>query len=209
MSVEALGWALAQAPNVQPLCVAAPVGLANHAGSDGTNGYLAVAQLTGYARKSERSILRDLKQLRGLVVEGGQRYVAYLPADRRATVYNLAVWVRREVEVPTWPVSGMPSRCGQRPPLRWPLVLAEVLPLVEGPSPCAAASRAGGCCCGGRRRAVRITDCRARPGNARRSHVRVASVASGCCRSVSAAVVASVTLRLFAVGRCVAVAGAL
>ena len=32
MSVEALSWSLAQAPSVQPQCVAAPVGLANHAG---------------------------------------------------------------------------------------------------------------------------------------------------------------------------------
>jgi hypothetical protein len=179
MSFEVLSWALAQAPNVQRQCVAALVGLASHAGPDGTNAYPSVAKPASDARKSERSIQRDLKQLHGLVIEADQRYVAYLPADRRAIFYNLAVWLQGDVESPARPGSGKPSRSGQRTPLRWPFVLAEALPVAEGPSLCTAALGARGRRCDDRPSAVRIMDRSARPGNTLWPHVRAASLASG------------------------------
>lgn len=98
MSVQALTWALEDAPDVPPHLVATLLGLANHADRDGRGAYPSQATLARYARKAERNVRADLRGLetRGLIRRGDQRYTAHLPPDRRPTVWDLAMERRRE-----------------------------------------------------------------------------------------------------------------
>ncbi|MFI5840505.1 helix-turn-helix domain-containing protein [Catenuloplanes sp. NPDC051500] len=125
MSIEALAWAIDQAPNLPAHCAMTLVGLANHAHADGTAAFPSVAKLARYARKSESAIKRDIKELLKLklIVRGNQAYVAHLPADRRPVVYNLALHLRRPIEIATEPVSGKgdkPAFEPEQPPIEQP-----------------------------------------------------------------------------------------
>ncbi|MFC8616612.1 helix-turn-helix domain-containing protein [Micromonospora purpureochromogenes] len=98
MSIEAVSWALNDAPDVPPQCLAVLIGLANHAGANGRGAYPSQERLALYARKSVRSVQRDLTELsrRGLIRRGDQRHVAFMPPDRRPVVWDLALERRRE-----------------------------------------------------------------------------------------------------------------
>ncbi|MEU4155655.1 hypothetical protein [Actinoplanes sp. NPDC026670] len=114
MSIEALAWALEQAPDVAPHELPTLIGLANHAHADGTAAYPAVPKLAGYARKGDRAVQRDLASLleKGVIRLGDQRHVAHIPADRRPVVYDLALERRMDggvVQPPKRPVSGRPA----------------------------------------------------------------------------------------------------
>lgn len=70
MSIEALNWALNLAPTPMdsgdkpnPACAAVLVGLANHAGPDGTAAFPSVATLVRYTRLSERTVRTALDRL--------------------------------------------------------------------------------------------------------------------------------------------------
>lgn len=93
MSLEAIAWALVEAPDVPPQCVSLLVGLANHADSRGRGAYAGQKLLAGYARKSDRSVRNDLGSLleRGLIRPGDQSLAAHIPADCRPVVYDLAL----------------------------------------------------------------------------------------------------------------------
>ncbi|MFG3705978.1 helix-turn-helix domain-containing protein [Micromonospora sp. NPDC047670] len=97
MSIEAVAWALNHAPDVPPQCLAVLIGLANHAHANGRAAYPTQDRLAHYARKSVRSVQRDLDELarRGLIRRGDQRHTAFLPADRRPVVWDLAMERRR------------------------------------------------------------------------------------------------------------------
>lgn len=97
MSVEAIVWALDEAPDVPPSCLAVLVGLANHAHSDGRGAHPSQERLAHYARKSVRSVRNDLAELqrRGLIRRGDQRHAAFMPTDRRPVVWDLAMQRRR------------------------------------------------------------------------------------------------------------------
>jgi hypothetical protein len=99
VSVEAVSWALNDAPDVPPQCLAVLLGLANHAHANGRAAFPSQERLAHYARKSVRSIRRDLDELLqlGVIRRGDQRHTAYLPADRRPVVYDLALERRRDV----------------------------------------------------------------------------------------------------------------
>jgi hypothetical protein len=99
MSVEAISWALNDAPDIPPQCMAVLIGLANHAHANGRAAYPSQERLAHYARKSVRSVQRDLDVLLGLGVirRGDQRHTAFLPADRRPVVYDLVLALRRTV----------------------------------------------------------------------------------------------------------------
>jgi hypothetical protein len=99
MSVEAMAWALNEAPEVPPSCVAVLVGLANHAHANGRGAFPSQERLAHYARKSARSIRSDLATLErlGLIRRGDQRHTAFIPVDRRPVVWDLALERRREV----------------------------------------------------------------------------------------------------------------
>ncbi|GAA1795550.1 helix-turn-helix domain-containing protein [Planosporangium flavigriseum] len=97
MSIETVSWALSDAPDVPPQCLAVLIGLANHAHANGRAAYPSQERLAHYARKSVRSVRRDLDELLrlGLIRRGDQRHTAFLPADRRPVVYDLATERRR------------------------------------------------------------------------------------------------------------------
>ncbi|GGN47085.1 hypothetical protein FHR83_007495 [Actinoplanes campanulatus] len=115
MSIEALNWALTQAPDVPAHCVGTLIGFANHAREDGTAAYPSVPTLGRYARKGDRQIQNDIVKLLelGLIREGDQRFVAHLPSDRRPIVYDLAMERRIDggvIQPKPVPVSGKAHR---------------------------------------------------------------------------------------------------
>ncbi|MDG4783209.1 hypothetical protein O7614_26470 [Micromonospora sp. WMMD961] len=105
MSVEALTWAFNEAPDVRKCCVPVLLGLANHAHANGKGAYPGQKLLAHYARKTVRATQDCLKHLLEdkLIARGDQRHVAYIPADRRPVVYNLAMHRKREVPVDLLP----------------------------------------------------------------------------------------------------------
>lgn len=120
MSVEAISWALNEAPDVPPQCVAVLIGLANHAHANGRAAYPSQERLAHYARKSVRSVQNDLKTLEGLglIRRGDQRHVLFLPADRRPVVYELAMERRQPLsgalDPSAEPQSGKPAEVPDR-----------------------------------------------------------------------------------------------
>ncbi|GIG92366.1 hypothetical protein Pen02_73020 [Plantactinospora endophytica] len=119
MSVEAVSWALNDAPDVPPSCLAVLLGLANHAHANGRGAYPSQERLAHYARKSTRSVRADLASLErlGIIRRGDQRHVAFIPVDRRPVVWDLAV--ERTRPIPTAldrfaePVSGRSAEVPQ------------------------------------------------------------------------------------------------
>jgi hypothetical protein len=107
MSIQAVSWALEDAVGVDPddgsevdvpaECVAVLVALANRAGEDGRDAYPSVHRLAHAARKTERSVQRDLEKLErlGIIRRGDQRAVFRFRSDRRPTVWDLAMERRR------------------------------------------------------------------------------------------------------------------
>ncbi|MFD3999908.1 helix-turn-helix domain-containing protein [Streptomyces rubiginosohelvolus] len=93
MSKEAMDWALEYAPPMPSQLVATLSGLARHADTKGRGTYPSVARLAAYACKSERSVQRDLVELRklGLIRYGDQSKANHLPEGKRPEVYDLAL----------------------------------------------------------------------------------------------------------------------
>ncbi|MFE4671057.1 helix-turn-helix domain-containing protein [Streptomyces sp. NPDC056723] len=93
MSTEAMDWALEKAPPMPAQLVATLTGLARHADKKGRGAYPSVARLAAYACKAERSVQRDLKQLRelGFIRLGDQSKAGHLPEGKRPEVYDLAL----------------------------------------------------------------------------------------------------------------------
>ncbi|MFJ4738750.1 helix-turn-helix domain-containing protein [Streptomyces sp. NPDC088775] len=93
MSKEAMDWALEFAPPMPSQLVVTLSGLARHADKKGRGTYPSVARLAAYACKSERSVQRDLVELRklGLIRYGDQNKANHLPEGKRPEVYDLAV----------------------------------------------------------------------------------------------------------------------
>ncbi|WP_442933262.1 helix-turn-helix domain-containing protein [Micromonospora psammae] len=115
MSVEAVSWALSDAPDVPPSCLAVLIALANHADAKGAAAYPSQDRLAHYARKSTRSVRSDLATLErlGLIRRGDQRHVSQLPTDRRPVVWDLAMERRRALSASldpfAEPQSGRPN----------------------------------------------------------------------------------------------------
>jgi hypothetical protein len=93
MSLEAVGWALRDAPGVPAQCVGVLVGLADHADKHGRGAYPSAGTLAAYARKSERQVRYDLRMLveAKLIRPGDQSAVVKYPPNRRPVVYDLAM----------------------------------------------------------------------------------------------------------------------
>lgn len=93
MSSEAMKWAMEFAPPMPSQLVPVLCGLAYHADSKGRGSYPSVPRLSAYACKAVRQVRRDLRQLEDLklIREGDQSKASHLPADKRPTVYDLAV----------------------------------------------------------------------------------------------------------------------
>lgn len=86
-------WAVEFAPPMPAQLVATLTGLAYHADTKGRGAYPSLARLAAYACKSERSVRRDLRDLEDLklIRRGDQSKAAHITADKRPTVYDLAV----------------------------------------------------------------------------------------------------------------------
>lgn len=93
MSSEAMKWAMEFAPPMPSQLVPVLTGLAYHADGKGRGAYPSVPRLAAYACKASRQVRRDLRQLEELklIREGDQSKAAHLPADKRPTVYDLAL----------------------------------------------------------------------------------------------------------------------
>ncbi|MFI7649991.1 helix-turn-helix domain-containing protein [Micromonospora sp. NPDC049460] len=95
------------------------IGLANHAHANGRAAYPSQERLAHYARKSVRSVQRDLSELArlGIIRRGDQRHVAYIPVDRRPVVWDLAMERRRTVPTSldpfAEPQSGRPAEVSE------------------------------------------------------------------------------------------------
>jgi len=114
MSIEAMNWVLTQAPDLPASLQPVLMGLASHAHGDGTNAYPSQDRLAFYARKSERQIRTDLERLEelGLIVRGDQRVVAHIDARYRPIVWNLAMWLVRDIPerfLPRYAQRGQPN----------------------------------------------------------------------------------------------------
>lgn len=93
IGLDAVRWALDEAPDVPPHLVAALVAVASFAGEDGRGAYPSVPTLAAIIRKSERGVMKDLAALRqlGLLLLGDQDLAEHIRADRRPVVYDLPV----------------------------------------------------------------------------------------------------------------------
>ncbi|MEV7042753.1 helix-turn-helix domain-containing protein [Amycolatopsis sp. NPDC051061] len=127
MSIEAISWALNDAPiptdrrDASSLAMVL-VGLANHADPDGRNAFPSNATLTRYTRLSERSvrnILRELTTLELIHPSDPHIVAAYISrADRRPNGYDLNLSLT-SVDNSTQPVDNrgaVGSHEGQSPP---------------------------------------------------------------------------------------------
>lgn len=86
-------WAIEQAPPMPAQLVATLAGLAYHADTKGRGAFPSLARLAAYTCKSERSVRRDLRDLESLklIRQGDQSKAGHITADKRPTVYDLAV----------------------------------------------------------------------------------------------------------------------
>ncbi|MGH8881053.1 MAG: helix-turn-helix domain-containing protein, partial [Stackebrandtia sp.] len=93
MSVEAITWALRDAPDVPPHLVSTLFGLANHADPNGKGAFPGLARLASYTRKEQRVVRKDLTALLklGLIRKGDQRLISHIRPDKRPVVYDLAI----------------------------------------------------------------------------------------------------------------------
>lgn len=105
MSIEALVWALNDAPCSSPTQKLVLIALANHARPDGTSAFPAVATIARYTLLSERSIRThlDTLQAEGLIVPCDPSIVAaYISrTDRRPQGWNLNMGGVQRVQVVT------------------------------------------------------------------------------------------------------------
>lgn len=115
MSVQAITWALEDAPDVPARLVSTLIALANHAGRTGRGSFPGNDTLSEYTRKSVRQVKRDLEELveLRLISEGDQQLVAHMRADRRPRVWDLAMHHKRSRGVthdtPSAPSGGTPE----------------------------------------------------------------------------------------------------
>lgn len=108
MSIEAMSWAM-RAERTGPLDPTARLvllHLADRADHEGRAAYPSKQTLARHLGMSERTVQRHLANLRasGHITEGDQRHVSHMPADRRPTVYDLAM---HRIDDPARPVDNM------------------------------------------------------------------------------------------------------
>jgi len=93
MSVQAMTWALYEAPGIEPTARLVLAVLADHAHMDGTAAYpskATIADVVGIAPRNVAAHLRKL-EAQGLIRKGNQLHVEYIRKDKRPTVYDLAM----------------------------------------------------------------------------------------------------------------------
>lgn len=105
VSASATAWALYQVTpeEADPLARLVLLVLADHAHKDGSSAFPSVATIAGSVGLSDRTVQRKLAALldAGLIRLGDQGLVSHLRADRRPTVYDLALAARRQAVTPS------------------------------------------------------------------------------------------------------------
>jgi Helix-turn-helix domain len=98
VSIQALKWALVDAPDVPQHCVSVLLALANHAGEDGMDAWPSIELMAWETRKSERQVQRALVELEDLdLIRRGDQRAAYKVEPRyRPVVYDLAMERHRD-----------------------------------------------------------------------------------------------------------------
>jgi hypothetical protein len=102
MSLQALTWAITDAPLENSTDLAVLVAMAERADSHGRNAFESLATLAYKSRNSESTTRRSLARLldTGVIKLGDQRAAEYIRADRRPTVYDLCLDRRRDEPLP-------------------------------------------------------------------------------------------------------------
>jgi len=93
LSKAAVLWVLDEAPGLPSRLVSTLAAVARYAGEDGTGAHPSATTIAFHTRKSESQAKRDLAELENLklISRGNQGIVAYIRADRRPVVYDLAM----------------------------------------------------------------------------------------------------------------------
>lgn len=93
MSLQAMLWALNDAPVETPTEALVLVAMGDYANGDGRGCFASRATLAAHSRTSLATVKRVLAalELRGLIVRGDQQMVAHYRPDRRPVVWDLAV----------------------------------------------------------------------------------------------------------------------
>jgi hypothetical protein len=97
VSLQALLWALNDAPCEDHAAVLVLLALADNAAEDGSGAGPSIATMAQRARCSTRTVQRHLRTLEdaGLIANGDQQLVAYIRGDKRPTVYDLKMAHKR------------------------------------------------------------------------------------------------------------------
>jgi helix-turn-helix protein len=113
LSKAAVLWVLDDAAAVPPQLVSTLLAVARYAGEDGRGAHPSATTVARHTRKTERQAKRDLGELvrLGLLLRGDQELVKEVRADRRPTVYDLAM--PRGVTDVTPPANGVTHRVGR------------------------------------------------------------------------------------------------
>lgn len=96
MSIQAMAWALTEAPVPDATAHIILLALANNAKEDGSDAYPYVATIAKYARCTTRTVHNKLRELEkmGVINKGDQGVVSHYRPDKRPTVYNLNLGVK-------------------------------------------------------------------------------------------------------------------
>ena len=99
MSIEAIKWALNEAPLSKASHLAVLMALANVANEEGKGAFISQRTMSWQTRKTERAVRNDLKALEddGVIRRGNQERVSWIPADRRPIVWDLALERTRDM----------------------------------------------------------------------------------------------------------------
>lgn len=99
MSVQAIAWALEEAPLSKGSHLPVLLALANQADADGKHAFPGHATIAWESRKSTAQVRKDLAAMEadGVIRRGNQAVVSYIAADRRPVVWDLAMERKRDM----------------------------------------------------------------------------------------------------------------
>lgn len=123
MSIESITWALRDAPDVPGNLVSTLLVYAYRADNTGCGAHPGIGQIMQYIRRDESTAKRNVRELvkLGLLRRGDQSRAAYIRADRRPVVYDLAVervrtFDTESAENPPTLFDSMPDEVAPTPP---------------------------------------------------------------------------------------------
>src|SRR5690606_12716840 len=99
VSIQAIVWVLEESPITKPSHVPVLLSLSNEADFDGKGAFPSQRTMAWQTRKTERAVRNDLEALKadGLIRPGDQARAAYIAADRRPMVWDLALELTRDM----------------------------------------------------------------------------------------------------------------